>query len=114
MTITMDDLPTQASAVISPDRDSCDDLNQLCQAVEPLSTAERKKLDAVVLMAQPTYASEILRLVESLEQFDFVPGVESPEQNSQINELGYVAYHGSSSLQELMSDAPGPQMGGLS
>lgn len=63
--------------------------------------------------AHPTCASEILQLVNNLEQFDFLPGVESPEQNSQINELGYVAYHGSSSLEELMGKAPGHQIGGL-
>lgn len=113
MVITVDDLPPQVSDAISPDRDSCDDLNQLCRSIEPLSTAERKKLDAVVLMAHPTCASEILQLVNNLEQFDFLTGVESPEQNTQINELGYVAYHGSSSLEELMGKAPGPQIGGL-
>ena len=46
--------------------------------VEPLCIAERKKLDAVVQLAQPKYASEVRQLAENLDQFDFVPKSDSP------------------------------------
>ena len=81
------------------------------------SGAEMEKLEAVVLMAQPTEAGEIRQLAKNLDQFSFVPGVESPERNSQLNELGYVAYHGSLTLEKLMREDPAEQyqheMGGL-
>ena len=82
-----------------------------------LDSADRAKLEAVVLMAHPTEAGEIRQLAENLDQFNFVPGVESPERNSQLNELGYVAYHGSLTLEELMREDTVEQyqheMGGL-
>lgn len=42
MEINMYDLPPQVSAVISLTRDSLDDLNALCRAIEPMDPAERK------------------------------------------------------------------------
>ena len=112
-------LPTKVLEILENTDDTISDLNRLCQVLRGLDTAEVEKLEAVVLMAQPADAGEIRQLAENLEQFDFVPGVESPEQNSQLNELGYVAYHGSLTLEELMRDdsaeqhPQGPQMGGL-
>lgn len=117
MEIAMDDLPPQVSAVVSPARDGLDDLNALCRAIEPLDTAQREKLGAVVLLAQPEYASEVRQLAENLDQFDFVPKSDSPEAAGQVTELGYVAYHGSLTLDELMQDDPAEQyrqeIGGL-
>ncbi len=95
--------------------------------------------------------------LENLDQFDFIPGIHTPEEygrymiresghfeydenlegfydyrsygeqrireeGGQFNECGYVAYHGTMALEELMRDDPaeqcqreqGPQMGGLS
>lgn len=101
MEVITDDLPPQVSALASPTRDNINDINQLCRVIEPLSTAEGEKLEAVVRMAQPASASEIRQLAENLNQFDFVPGVGLAE-NSQVNELGYVAYHGSLPLEALM------------
>ena len=117
MEIAMDELPPQVSNMVSPTRDGLDDLNALCRAVEPLSAEERKKLEAVVLMAQPRYASEIRRLAENLDQFDFVPKQDNPEADSALTEMGYVAYHGSLTLEELMMDGSAEQqqqeMGGM-
>ena len=118
--------------------------------------AEHEKLGAVVLMAGPSDASEVRELAENLDQFDFVPNVQTPEEygrymiqesghfeydealedfydysrygeqriqqeGGQFNEFGYVAYHGTMTLEELMREDPaeqyqreqGPQMGGL-
>ena len=102
MEIAMDELPPQVSNMVSPTRDGLDDLNALCRAIEPLSTEQRKKLDAVVLLAQPKYADEVRQLAENLDQFDFVPKSDRPEADSALTELGYVAYHGSMSLEALM------------
>ena len=59
MKIVMDELPPQVSAAVSLTCDGLEDLNGLCRAVEPLCIAERKKLDAVVQLAQPQYANEV-------------------------------------------------------
>ena len=109
MEIAMDELPPQVSNMVSPTRDGLDDLNALCRAVEPLGAEERKKLEAVVLMTQAKYASEVRQLAENLEQFDFVPKPDRPEADSALTELGYVAYHGSLTLEELMMDGSAEQ-----
>ena len=106
MEITMDELPPQVSAVVSVTRDGLDDLNALCRATEPLDTEQREKLGAVVLLAQPTYASEVRQLAESLDQFDFVPKPSNPDADCAITDLGYVSYHGSLTLEALMMDDP--------
>ena len=110
-------LPSKVLDILEDSDDAISDLNRLCQVVRGLDSAEMEKLEAVVLMAQPTEAGEIRQLAENLDQFNFVPGVESPERNSQLNELGYVAYHGSLTLEELMREDPAEQyqreMGGL-
>lgn len=114
--VTTDELPPQVSSLITLDRDGLEELNALCRAIEPLSAEQREKLDAVVLLARPEYASEVRQLAENLDQFDFVPRSDRPEADSALTELGYVAYHGSVTLEELMMDDPAKQrqeMGGM-
>ena len=110
-------LPPKVLDILEDSNGAISDLNRLCQVVYGLDKAEIMKLEAVVLMAQPTEAGEIRQLAENLEQFDFAPGVEPLGQNNQINRLGYVAYHGSLTLEELMRESPAEQyqreMGGL-
>lgn len=59
------------------------------------------------------------QLAENLDQFDFVPKSDSPGADSALTELGYVSYHGSLTLEELMMDDPAEQhqrdqaMGGI-
>lgn len=113
------ELPQHVSEIIDIRHDGLNDLNALCRTIAQLDHAEVEKLEAVVLMVQPSKANEVLRLAEKLDQFYFVPSEESPEQNSQLNELGYVAYHGKQTLEALMKDDPTEQhqqdlqMGGL-
>ncbi len=117
--ITTDELPPQVSSLVSPDRDGLEELNALCRAIAPLNAEQREKLDAVVLLARPECASEVCQLAENLDQFDFVPKSDRPEADSALTELGYVAYHGSLTLEELMRDNPAEQyqqeqeMGGM-
>lgn len=115
--VAMDALPPHVSDLIRLDWDGCGELNEMCRAIAPLDEPGRKKLEAVVLMAQPTSINEVRHLAENLEQFDLIPGVDNPKQNSQITELGYVAYHGDLTLEELMRDEPVKQcrreMGGV-
>jgi len=117
MEITTDDLPPQVSAVVSLARDGLDELNDLCRTIEPLNADQRKKLGAVVLLARPQYASEVRKLAENLGQFDFMPRPFNTEADCAMTDLGYVAYCGSMTLEELMMDGPAEQcrqkMGGM-
>ena len=117
MEAVTDDLTPQVSAVVSLTCDGLENLNGLCRAVEPLCIAERKKLDAVVQLAQPKYASEVRQLAENLDQFDFMARPLTQETGIALTELGCVAYHGSVTLEELMRDNPAEQhqreMGGM-
>ncbi len=132
------------------------DLNRLCRAIAPMKETDMEKLNAVVLMTETSGAVSICRLAKNLDQFDFIPGIHTPEEygrymiresghfeydenlegfydyrsygekhireeSGQFNTCGYVAYHGTLALEELMRDDPteqyqrkqGPQMGGL-
>ena len=152
--VEMDGLPEQVTEALDLERLSVEDLpelNRLCRAIQPMSEAELEKLNAVVLMTETSGTISICQLAENLDQFDFVSGVQTPEEygrhiiqesghfeydenledfydyhrcgeqlvrqeNGQFNEYGYVAYHGTLPLEELMRVAPaeqGPQMGGL-
>lgn len=117
LSMITDDLPPQVSAAVSLARDSLDEINGLCRAIEPLTTAQRNKLEAVVLLARPQYASEVRKLAENLDQFDFMARPLTQETDIALTELGCVAYHGSVTLEELMRDNPAEQhqqeMGGL-
>ena len=116
MEVTTDDLPLQVSSAVSLARDGLDDLNALCRVIESLNTEQKEKLEAVVLLAKPGYASEVRQLAENLDQFDFVPKAFNQEADCAITELCFVAYHGSLTLEELMRDDPAEQrqeMGGM-
>ena len=115
--ITTDKLPPQVSSLVSPERDGLEELNALCRAIEPLNAEQREKLDAVVLLARPKYAGEVRQLAENLDQFQFVPKPFDPNADCAMTDLGYVAYHGYLTLEELMRDDPAEQyqreMGGM-
>ena len=157
--IDCNELPEKVDKAVDIEHLSGDDLpalNRMCRVIEPLTEADMEKLNAVVLMAGPRDIDEVYALVQNLDQFDFVPYVQTPEEygrymiqksgrfefdenldsfynykqygeqqlqleDGQFNEYGYVAYHGTMSLEELMTEDPtekyqreqGHQMGGL-
>ncbi len=157
--LAFDELPDIITDALDLERLSGDDLpglNRLCQAIQPMTEADTEKLNAVVLMTGASGIEALCQLSENLDQFDFVPGVQTPEgygkymiresghfeydenldgfydyrrygeqriqeEGGQFNECGYVAYHGTLTLEELMAGDPaeqyqreqGPQMGGM-
>ena len=157
--IDCNELPEKVDKALDIEHLSSDDLpalNRMCRVIEPLTEADMEKLNAVVLMAGPRDIDEVYALVQNLDQFDFVPYVQTPEEygrymiqksgrfefdenldsfynykqygeqqlqleDGQFNKYGYVAYHGTMSLEELMTEDPtekyqreqGHQMGGL-
>lgn len=73
-------LPVAVEQGLSLETESIEALNDMCAAIMPLDQKERTKLDAVVAMAAPSSAAKIRHLAENLGLFDFVPGVQTPEE----------------------------------
>ena len=159
MRIDWDELPEKVVNALELDHLSGSDLpalNRMCQSIEPLKEADMEKLNAVVLFAEAGDMMAVRQLAENLDLFDFVPGLQTPEEygrhmiresghfdydenlegfydyrrygeqqlrqeGGQFNECGYVVYHGTMTLEELMMEDPaekhqreqGLQMGGV-
>ena len=148
--------PDEVDAALDFRYENIYELNDLALAVSKLSVEAQKKLGAVVEMAEPEYASQICRLAENLDQFEFAPGAHAPaeygrfmiqesghfeydenlegfydyekfglqrmeQESGMFTDRGYVSYHGTMSLEELMMEDPtesfregqGLQMGGM-
>ena len=148
--------PDEVDAALDFRYENIYELNDLALAVSKLSVEAQKKLGAVVEMAEPEYASQICRLAENLDQFEFAPGAHTPaeygrfmiqesghfeydenlegfydyekfglqrmeQESGMFTDRGYVSYHGTMSLEELMMEDPaesfreeqGLQMGGM-
>ena len=148
--------PDEVDATLDFRYENIYELNDLALAVSKLSMEAQKKLGAVVEMAEPEYASQICRLAENLDQFEFAPGAHTPaeygrfmiqesghfeydenlegfydyekfglqrmeQESGMFTDRGYVSYHGTMSLEELMMEDPaesfreeqGLQMGGM-
>ena len=73
-------LPEEADAALDIKQESIGDLNELCRTVHHFTQQDNKKLAAAIQHAQPTNAKELTNLVNSLELFDFVPGVRNVEE----------------------------------
>ena len=148
--------PDEVDIALDFQIESIYELNELAQAIDKLSMDDRKKLGAVVTMAEPEYAMQIRHLAENLFQFEFAPGVHTPaeygkymiqksghfeydpnldefydyekyglhrmeQQSGMFTDRGYISYHGTMSMEELMMEDPaesyrqeqGFQMGGM-
>ena len=73
-------LPDEGDVLLDMEQESLADLNALAKAARPLSNDDIIKLGAAVAMAKPQSAEEIKMLAESLDLFDFVPGVHTPTE----------------------------------
>ena len=87
-------LPKDAQWASVVERESIFALNRLCQAIKPMDKKELEKLQAAVTMAEPETAAELICLTENLDQFDFVPGVQTPEEYGRymIRDSGHFEY----------------------
>ena len=86
--------PAGVEAVLDVQLESIYELNRLAQAVDRLSWDQRMKLGAVAAMAEPVNTRQLRQLVENLDQFNFAPGVRSPEEYGRylIRDSGCFAY----------------------
>ena len=133
--------PDEVNCTLDVEHESLFELNRLCQICSNFKEQDFKKLSAVCQMAEPVCAANLLQLAENLDQFDFAPGVHTPEElgkymiqqsghyeyDENLEEFynygdygvkrilqddgvfvdrGYVSYHGTLTLEELMRDDP--------
>lgn len=87
-------LQKEIGEILDEKIDSLTSLNAMCSAVAILDETDRSKLEAVVVFAGPEDAAQIRQLAENLDQFDFIPGVHSPEEYGKhmIRESGRFEY----------------------
>lgn len=87
-------LPNEVESILDFQSESILALNELARAVTKLSDNDRKKLGAVVTMAEPGCATQIRQLAENLDQFDFIPDVRTPAEYGRfmIQESGHFEY----------------------
>ena len=133
--------PDAVDCALDFEHESLFELNRLCHACSGFKEQDFVKLGAVCQMAKPECAANLLQLAENLDQFDFAPGVHTPEEygrymiqksghfeyDENLDEFynygdygvqrmlqedgvfvdrGYVSYHGTLTLEELMRDDP--------
>ena len=74
--------------------DNIYELNELALAVEKFSIHDRKKPGAAVSMAKPENASQIRRLAENMDLFEFAPGAHTPAEYGKymIQKSGHFEY----------------------
>ena len=72
-------LPNEVDVLLDMEYETLSDLNELAEATDGLSKADMEKLGAVVMLAEPKSAAQIKNLAESLDLFDFAPGVHTPQ-----------------------------------
>lgn len=87
-------LPDELDAAIDFETDDLKSINAVCRSLSALDTKQISKLAAVTELAKPMHAGELLQLAENVEQFEFFPGVKSPEEYGRymIQESGHFEY----------------------
>ena len=64
---------------ILPERNLLREINAMCGAVAELSSFQREKLGAVILLARPDIPQQIAWLCKHLEAFEYTPHARTPE-----------------------------------
>ena len=95
--IDLDELPEKVAEALDLEHLGGSDLpalNRMCRAIAPLGEADIEKLNAIVLMAEPGDVMAVCQLAENLDQFDFTPGVQTPEEYGKymIRQSGHFEY----------------------
>ena len=87
-------LPNEVDVLLDMEYETLSDLNELAEAADGLSSADMKKLGAVVTMTKPQNAEQVKNLAENLDLFDFAPGAHTPEEYGKymIRQSGHFDY----------------------
>ena len=86
--------PDEVDCTLDVEHGSLFELNRLCQICSNFKEQDFVKLGAVCQMAKPECAANLLQLAENLDQFDFAPGVHTPEEYGRymIQKSGHFEY----------------------
>ena len=86
--------PDEVDCTLDVEHGSLFELNRLCHACSGFKEQNFVKLGAVCQMAKPECAANLLQLAENLDQFDFAPGVHTPEEYGRymIQKSGHFEY----------------------
>ncbi len=74
------DLPDPVNEAMYIPREDILQLNSLCEKVLPMDIHAQKALSAAVLLAQPVGAYQLCKIAKEMGQFEFIPGVNTPEE----------------------------------
>lgn len=76
------------------EQESLSDLNEMCEAIMPLTHNDLPKLGAAIIFAKPQNATQVKHLAENLELFDFIPKVKTPAEYGRymIEKSGHFEY----------------------
>ena len=87
-------LPNEVDVLLDMEYETLSDLNELAEAADGLSSADMKKLGAVVMLAKPENTAQIKNLAQNLDLFDFAPGAHSPAEYGKymIQQSGHFEY----------------------
>ena len=86
--------PEEVDVALDFQCDNIHELNKLALVVDKLSYDDREKLGAAVSMAKPECVSQIRRLAENLDLFEFAPGAHTPAEYGKymIQKSGHFEY----------------------
>lgn len=92
--IIENNLPSPLPSIIDKGWDSIHELNSLCEALGVLDKNEITKLGAIISIATPDRANEIVELIRNLELFEFIPDIRNAEEYGRymIQESGRFDY----------------------
>ncbi len=84
----------ELSVLPALEQESLSDLNKMCEAIMPLVHNDLPKLGSAITFAKPQNATQVKRLAENLELFDFIPKVKTPAEYGRymIEESGHFEY----------------------
>ena len=87
-------LPDEVNVPLDMEHESLEELNELAQTTNALSTDNIKKLGAALTLAKPQNAEQVKNLAENLDLFDFAPGAHSPAEYGKymIQQSGHFDY----------------------
>ena len=87
-------MPDEVNVPLDMEHESLEELNELAQTTNALSTDNIKKLGAALTLAKPQNAEQVKNLAENLDLFDFAPGAHSPAEYGKymIQQSGHFDY----------------------
>lgn len=87
-------LPVEVDVLLDFESETLADLNAMCHAVADFSAEDYAKLGAAARFTKPATASALQNLAQQLDLFDFIPGIQTPQEYGKhmIMESGHFEY----------------------